>query len=237
MAGGLTVVIAQPTYLPWIGYFELIARADVFVILDNVQFERQSWQCRNRLRHATGRPFWLSVPIAAHRLDTLIRDVHIAPGRPGWRATHLKSIAASLGRTPFFAEVFPGLEDWLSHDREMLAELNVDGIRHIAALLGLAPEWRIASDMPASGAKGDLVLDICRVVGATRYYASAGSRAYLEPMVPRFRDEGVNIAFQDWRHPVYAQRGEGFVSHLSVVDALMNVGPSSAREMVTGGRP
>jgi len=235
--GRTTAVIAQPTYLPWLGYFEQIARADVFVVLDSVQFERQSWQCRNRLRSAGGEPFWLSVPVAAHPLDTPIHDVRIAPTRPGWWTTHLKSISASLGRAPFFGDVFPHLEAWLSRDHRMLAELNVDGIRRIAGLLGLAPQWRLASQMPISSAKGDLVLDICRHLGVTRYYASTGSREYLGPMIAQFREAGVEMVFQEWVHPVYPQRGEGFTSHLSVVDALMNVGPAAVRDMVKEGRP
>lgn len=231
---GPTVVISQPTYLPWTGYFEQIARADVFVALDNVQFEPRSWQCRNRLRDKRGEPFWLSVPIAAHSRDATIRDVRIAGDQPGWRASHLNSITSSLGRAPFFDEIFPDLESWLTLDHEMLAELNVDGIRRVAESLGLAPEWTTSSHLPVSGAKGDLILDICRHLGASTYYTGAGSRAYLEPLVPRFRDAGIEVVFQDWVHPTYPQRGEGFVSHLSVADALMNVGPAAVRAMVKG---
>ena len=235
--GGPTVVIAQPTYLPWMGYFEQIAKADVFVVLDRVQFENQSWQCRNRLRSANGETFWLSVPIAGHPLDVLIGDVRIARGKPKWRGKHLRSISASLGRAPFFQEVYPHLESWLSCDYEMLVDFNVDGVRHIAELLGLTPEWRVASQLPVTGAKGDLVLDICRHLGAGTYCASAGSRGYLEPTMPQFRDAGVEMVFQDWIHPTYPQRGEGFISHLSVIDALMNVGPAAVRDMLKGGAP
>jgi hypothetical protein len=235
--GGATIVIAQPTYLPWMGYFEQIASADVFVVLDNVQFERQSWQCRNRLRGASGEPFWLSVPVAAHPLDVLIRDARIALRKPKWREKHLKSISASLGRAPFYQEVYPYVESWLSRDYEMLVDLNVDGIRLIAESLGLTPEWRFASQLPISGAKGDLVLDICRHLCAGTYCASAGSRGYLEPMMPQFRDAGVEMVFQDWIHPTYPQRGEGFASHLSVIDALMNVGPAAVSDMLKGGTP
>jgi hypothetical protein len=231
---GPTVVISQPTYLPWIGYFEQIARADVVVFLDSVQFEPRSWQCRNRLRSVRGEPFWLSVPVAAHARDTTIRDIRIAGDQPAWRATHLSSISVSLGRAPFFEEVFPHLETWLTCDHEMLADLNVDGIRRLAESLDLAPEWKTSSQLPVDSAKGDLILDICRHLGAAVYYTGAGSRAYLEPLVTRFEDAGVEVVFQDWVHPTYPQRGEGFVSHLSVADALMNVGPVAVRDMLKG---
>lgn len=234
---GPSVAIAQPTYLPWMGYFEQIARADVFVVLDSVQFEKQSWQCRNHLRSADGETFWLSVPIAAHPLDVLIQDVRIARGKNKWREKHLRSISASLGRAPFYQDVYPHVESWLSHDYEMLVDLNVDGIRRFAELLGLAPEWRVASQLPVMGTRGDLVLSICQHLGAARYCASAGSRGYLESMTPRFRDAGVEIVFQEWTHPTYPQRGEGFTSHLPVIDALMNAGPAAVRDMLRGDTP
>lgn len=229
---GPTVVIAQPTYVPWMGYFEQIARADIFVVLDSVQFEKKSWQSRNRLRDASGEPFWLTVPIAAHPQDTRIGDIRIASARRGWPVKHLRSIERSLRRAPFFDEVYPTVESWLSGDFEKLVDVNVNGIRLIAEMLELKPVWRYASSMPVTGVKGDLVLDICRHVGAARDYVSAGARGYLEPMRPRFTSAGVELAFQEWDHPTYPQRGAGFVSHLSVIDALMNVGPATVRRMI-----
>ena len=229
-----TVVITQPTYLPWMGFFEQVARADIFVFLDNVQFEVQSWQCRNRLRSVGGDPFWITVPIAAHPLTMSLRDINIAHDKPNWRSSHLKSISGVLGRAPFFKQLFPLFELWLAKDYEKLVDLNISGIRRVADLLSLVTEWKLASELPVGGAKGELVLNICRHLDATVYRANAGSRAYLEPMIPQFRECGIEIEFQNWPHPIYRQRGEGFVSHMAVVDALMNVGPAEVRGMLGG---
>lgn len=227
-----TIVITQPTYFPWTGYFEQLRGADVFVVLDSVQFEAQSWQCRNRLRGVNGETFWLTVPVASHPLDTPLKDVRISRDRPKWRVNHLKSIQGALGRGPFFKETFPLFEQWLATDYERLVDLNVAGIQCVADLLGIQTEWVNASELPVGGTKGDLVLNICRHLGATTYKANAGSRDYLEPMIPQFREHGIEIVFQDWPHPVYPQRGEGFVSHMAVVDALANVGAAEVRRMI-----
>lgn len=188
-----TVVIMQPSYLPWMGYFEQIARADMFVVLDTVQFEKQSWQCRNRLKRSNNLPFWLTVPIAAHPLQTAICDILIARDGGRWRMAHLRSIAVALSRAPFYQEVVPVFESLLAYDWEHLVDMNVDGIRRIALLLGLIPEWKKASELPVGGKKADLVLNICRYLGATCCYISQGSRSYLEPRVQEFHEAGVEI--------------------------------------------
>jgi hypothetical protein len=130
-----TVVINQPTYLPWLGYFEQIARADVFVFLDSVQFSRQSWQCRNRLEGpVNGETPWLNVPVARQPLSTVIRDIRIAPERADWAQLHLDAITARLGRAPFFREMLATVEPVLRSSPTHLAELNITLIRAIALL-------------------------------------------------------------------------------------------------------
>lgn len=227
-----TAVIAQPTYLPWMGFFEQIARADVYVFLDTVQFERQSWQTRNRLKGTRGEPFWLSVPVAAHHLEDPLGSIRIAPREPTWRRKHLRSMEVALEKAPFFREIFPVVREVLERPHELLLELNIDFIRRVCGLLGLAPRLLRASELGVTGAKADLVLAICRALGVDGYYAAEGSRSYLEPALPRFEDAGIAVTFQAWLHPVYPQVGPGFVSHLSVLDALCNLGPGGVRERI-----
>lgn len=229
----MTVVITQPTYMPWLGYFEQMAAADDFVILDTVQFTKQSWQSRNRIKGAGGAPLWLTVPIASHPLDTPIHDIRIAPTPPKWRRKHLKSIEASLNGAPYFHRVFPRIEAWLGMEFAHLVDLNVAGIKLFADLLGLAPRLHRASEMGVGGRRSHLLLDILDRLGADDYYASLGSQVYLEADRPLFEAAGIAIRYQDWEHPRYPQRGPGFVSHLSVVDALMNIGPDATRRLIT----
>lgn len=225
-----TVVITQPTYIPWLGYFEQMAQADKFIFLDTVQFEKQSWQCRNRLKTHSNEPFWLSVPLAPHPLQTPINKVQISPDRPSWRRKHLASIRASLGGAPYFKAVFPTIQTWLETEHAGLCELNISGILAIASLLQLEPTILRASELQPEGSRTELVVNLCRQANATRYYSAAGSKVYLDE--PLFAEHNIELTYQTWPHPVYPQQREPFVSHLSIVDALMNIGPEATRRLL-----
>ena len=228
-----SVVITQPTYLPWLGYFELLARADVFVALDTVQFDRRSWQCRNRLRRRDGKTFWLTVPVRRAARDCPIRDIRVANG--DWQRKHLASIRFALGGAPHFDSVFRRVEAWLMREHERLVDLTSSGIDLFCELLRLTPQRLRASELGASGRRADLLLEICRELRATHYYSAAGARAYLEPEVARFRSAGIDVTFQQWEHPRYDQRGDGFTSHLNILDPMMNLGPEATRAAIVGG--
>lgn len=225
-----TVVITQPTYLPWLGYFEQMARADKFVFLDNVQFERRSWQCRNRLKDAREEPFWLTVPLQAQPQSTLIQDIRISTDQARWRQKHLAAIRTCFATAPFFPSVFPAIQKWLEDDHALLADLNIAGIRLFAELLGLRPEILRASDLGCTGRKTELLVNLCRAVGATHYYSALGSQAYLDE--PLFAAHQISVSFQTWVHPTYPQVGTTFISHLAAVDALMNLGPAATRALL-----
>ena len=123
----MKVVITQPTYLPWLGYFELVAQADVFVFLDTVQFERQSWESRNKIRSADGRVQWLPVPVISAPLDTLIKDTQLAPNAHGVFRKQYQTIRQALRKAPFFSEVVDLLRPHFDASTipEKLADLNV----------------------------------------------------------------------------------------------------------------
>lgn len=230
----MTAVITQPTYLPWLGYFEQLARADVFVFLDNVQFESRGWDNRNRLATVAGQTFWLTVPVAAHPRNTLLKDVSIAAGHPGWRAEHLRSICTHLGKAPYFAPIYEPVREWLSRDYGSLTDLTVDGILLLARLLDLHPRFFRASQMPVDGRRSCLLAGLCETLGATHYYSAAGARAYMADEERLFADRGITVEYQSWTHPEYAQRTPRFISHLSTIDALMNIGPGCVRTLLVG---
>lgn len=228
------IVINQPTYLPWLGYFEQMARADVFVFLDSVQFERASWQCRNRLEAKHGdSQRWLAVPVEKQPLSTRIHDVRISAARSDWGAQHLDELASRLGHAPHFRAMRDLVAPHLLGGYVSLAELNIALIHDIAKAIGLDPTLVRSSTLAVEGSKGHLVLDLVRTLGGTTYYAAAGSAAYLEPLRPTFEDAGVALVFQDWPHPVYAQGSAPFTSHLSVVDALAWVGAERVGSFVS----
>lgn len=227
-----TAVITQPTYLPWLGYFEQMARADVFVFLDSVQFVQRSWHCRNRLRGPDGQPFWLSVPVAKQEREVALKDTRISTDQP-WKTKHLQSIKHNLGRAPFFPRIFPEIENWLNTDFEFLADLNIAGIRMVAGWLDLQPQILRSSELQAGGRNIELLVNICREVKADHYYSSLGSKAYIDNDPEAFSREGVELEYQHWAHPIYDQGGGEFVSHMAAFDALCHLGPERVRALIT----
>jgi hypothetical protein len=229
----ITAVVTQPTYLPWLGYFEQMANADVFVFLDTVQFVTRSWHSRNRLKGSGGAPFWITVPVEAHARDAPLLDIRVSASQPEWAVKHLRSIQTHLGGLPYFDSIYPKLEGWLRVGHEYLVGLNITGIKMISELLELSPMFLRASELDAEGRRTKLLVNICKNIGATQYYSSLGSRAYMEEEMHLFTDAGIDVIYQAWAHPVYPQREPGFVSHLSVIDALMNIGPQATKSLIS----
>jgi hypothetical protein len=230
----MIIAISQPTFLPWLGYFNLIAAADVFVVLDTVQFEKQSWQSRNRVRTTQGEIQWLSVPVSSQPLNSPIRDIRIAQNPLGWRRKQVKTIQQHLCRAPFLKEAEALyqtiLGDTASHC--MLAEMNIDFIQAVTHALGLDTRLIRCSELPVGGTRAGLLLDVCRHFGADTYLSNAGSAVYLEASRDEFAAAGVKIVYQQWPHPEYKQTGAGFVSHLSCIDAVACLGVDAASAAV-----
>lgn len=222
----MLVAIHQPEYLPWAGLFEKMLRADVFVILDDVQFAKNDYQNRTRVKGRAGAQ-WLTVPVA-HRFGQRIGEVEVSGD--AWRSKHWKTLVACYARAPHFRAYAGGFEELFSRPRARLAELNVAALDLAARALGIEKRWVFSSDLKADGRKSELVLDICKRLGATHYYSGRTGSTYLDR--EEFRRAGVEIVVQDFKHPVYEQlfmKEAGFVAGLSVVDLLFNCGPTSKR--------
>jgi hypothetical protein len=223
----------QPTYLPWMGYFDLIDQSDVFIFLDTVQFEKQSWQQRNRIKTANG-PLWLTVPVY-QSLKQKIVDVRI-DNTKNWRRNHSMSMVNSYRRSPFWTDYWPQLEAAYGQDWNLLVELNIHLIGILCEMLLLKPRFVRASDMPnIEGEKTKLLIDICRKLGADTYLSPLGSRAYLESDA-EFRKVEISLLFHQYEHPIYPQLYGPFLPHLSIVDLLLNVGPKAIEAIRSGRR-
>lgn len=227
-----TAVITQPTYLPWLGYFEQMRRADVFVFLDSVQFERRSWQCRNRILDDHGKPEWLTVPLKHQPRETLIRDIFITTDRPDWAVGHLRLLRERLRKAPHFEAVHAVIAPILLAPPTHLADLNIALIRALAERLGLAPRFLRSSELPVEGVKADLIVNILRHIGATDYYSAAGSAAYLDEARDQFAAAQISYSYQTWGHPRYPQGRDAFVSYLSAVDALSWIGFDAVADLL-----
>lgn len=218
------VAISQPTYLPWLGYFEQISRADYFVFLDCVQFDRRSWQSRNRLKNANNSPFWLTVPVQKHTQTTRLDQIKIAYDHQDWQAKHLKSIKLNLAQTPCLDQVITLLEPIYQKKIEYLVDLNIEIIQTLSRKLRFHTEFIRASELNLDGKKADLLLNIATHLGADCYLSNSGSRVYLEDYSAQFQQKGIDIHYQAWSPPIYKQKFGEFVPHLAWVDPVSYLG-------------
>lgn len=227
-----SVAIMQPTYLPWLGYFALMDRVDIFVFLDSVQFERRSWQQRNRIKTAQGIQM-LTVPVLTKgRRDQHIADVMIDV-TAGFAEKHVRAIANAYAAAPHRDPYMPELIEILRKGHDHLAALNVDVIQWVAERLGIDTECISSSTLRAAGKKADYLADICDKIGASTYVSPPGSRGYLDKS-DAFDRLGIPVVYNEYKHPTYPQLHGEFLDYLSVVDLLFNVGTDSLR-VIRGG--
>lgn len=231
----MRIAINQPTYLPWLGYFDLIDQVDIFVILDNVQFVKQTWQQRNRIRGGNGLQ-WLSVPVKVHgRFGQLIKDVEIRD--PEFVKDHLRAMELAYRRAPFFERYYPELSRILSDGKSgLLADLNVALITWMQVQLQLATPLVRASHLDQSGKRTELLGNICNALKANTYLSPLGSAEYLLAEQELLTSQGVEILFQNFTHPEYKQVFKPFAAFASTVDLLFNQGPQALSILRSGRR-
>jgi len=225
-----TLVVLQPSYLPWLGYFDQVRRSDIFVFYDTAAYDKNGWRNRNRIKSESEPPLWLTVPVKA-RLGQRIKDVQI-DNRSAWPKKHVKAIAQNYRHAPHTETYLPELEQLLAKRWECISELAIETTFLLCRWLGLETRFMRASDLPLQGARSERLLNLCLELGASHYLTGESARAYLD--VDLFRSDGIEVIWQDYVHPVYPQQHGPFVGYLSALDVLMNCGPASAR-FVSGG--
>jgi hypothetical protein len=231
----MRVAISQPTYLPWIGYFDLIDDVDQFVVLDNVQFAKQSWQQRNRIKTAAGLQ-WLTVPVEFRgRLGQQIREVQIREA--DFVKDHLRAVELAYRRAPFFENYYPALTKCLQSVQagSLLLDLNLELLRWLLKTLGISTPLVLASQLPVTGKRTELLAAICRHLGAQVYLSPLGASDYLLNEMGTMSEAGIGVVFQNYVHPEYQQLFPPFVPYASILDLLFNEG-SRALEILRSGR-
>jgi hypothetical protein len=228
------IAISQPTYLPWLGYFDLIDQVDLFVLLDNVQFEKQSWQQRNRIKTPTGLQ-WLSVPVRFRgRFGQLIKDVEIRDAE-FWR-THLRTIELNYRRSRFFNRYFEELGSRLRYaSGSLLTDLNGRLLEWFMSVMGIRTRVVLSSQLRQPGRRTELLANICASQGADQYISPLGSAVYLLEEGNVLAAKGVEVAFQHYEHPQYWQLFPPFQPYASILDLVFNEGERSL-EILRGGR-
>lgn len=222
----------QPTYLPWAGYFNLIGSVDCFVFLDDVSFQKQSWQTRNRIL-LNGRLHWLVVPVKRACLSTLIQQVRISDHDPKWAQRHWKTIQMAYKNAPFSEELFDILSPIYSSPVPMdLAFWNTRIIKSLSEALGVQTKFMMSSELNCVGGRTKKLIGICERLGATTYRAPAGAEDYLN--LDRFSERsGIVLEIQRFNPAPYEQFGvTDFLSHLSVLDVIAYLGVEGARRYI-----
>jgi hypothetical protein len=224
------VAIHQPHYLPWLGYLAKWAAADVFVFLDTVQYERNGWQNRNRIKTPAG-PRWLTAPVHA-RLGTPITEVTLDAAHP-WRARHLRVIEDAYAGAPHLAHHGEALSRFYAGDWSRLAPLAVASGEWLARAAGVRVPFHLASDLGVTATHAtERLVALCRAVGADTYLAGRDGARYMD--ISRFEKAGIQVLYQVYRHPVYAQLHGEFVPFLSALDLLLTHGDDALAILRSG---
>ena len=216
----------QPTYMPWAGYLALIAGVDRFVYLDDAQYERGSWQQRNRVL-VRGEPHWLTVPVLRATLGDAINEVRVDAQSP-WRRKHRALLAGTYARHPHRDDALELMEVAADPALELLSDLNIALIENCCRRMRIETPRQRASTLGVEGKRTNRVVALCDALGATTYVSPPGAQTYLEDDGFKARTS-VQLEFHAFGALPYPQRGAaGFVSHLSILDVLANLGWSGA---------
>jgi hypothetical protein len=228
----MKVGIHQPMYLPWLGLFDRINRCDVFVLLDNVAYSKGYFINRNKIKMQTGW-IWLTVPVLTKGLfGQLIKDVKI-DNQSKWRKLHWKSIYYSYKDAPYFSEYSDFFEKLYRREWISLFDLQKEILDFLLKLLGIKTAVTMASDLDAKGGKGELILNICKSLGADSYLSGPDGRNYLD--LKTWDKNNIKVTFHNYNHPEYPQLYGDFIFNMSVIDLLFNCGEKSLKILSKGG--
>jgi hypothetical protein len=229
----MKISISQPAYLPWLGYFDRVANSDLAVVLDSVMLERSSktrFTNRNKIRTEEGW-MWLTVPVKTSGLgQPLIRDVML-DNEQKWQQKHWKSLQHNYSKAEFFNAHFKWFDDFYNTKWDCLLDLLEYSTNYLLNVLDIQTKFVSASKIPANGHKADLILNICKELGATTYLSGPFGRDYLN--IHDFEAAGIEVIFQEYTHPQYSQAYPGFEPYMSVIDLIFNHGNRSAHILKT----
>ncbi len=224
-----TIGILQPSYLPWLGFFEQLHQSDVFVLYDDVQFDKNGWRNRNRIKTANG-PIWLTVPVlTTGHSQQKICETRIDP-KMDWRKKHLKSIEMNYRKAPFYDAYYPLLAKVLEREWIFLVDLDIELIKALSEALGIRRQIVRSSELKIEGDRLGRLIQICQHFGADRFYEGQAGENYIEKA--DFEKHKIQVDFQHYQHPVYRQLYGAFLSHMSIIDLIFNHGSDSLKVLL-----
>ena len=228
------LVVEQPNYVPWLGYFDLLDQSDMWVWYDDVQYTRRDWRNRNRVARG-GEPIWLTVPVASqdHR-DKPICEIEIDHSRL-WVRKHLGVLKHFYRSAPFFGPVFELVQNHVEQAPPLLADFTIGLNEDLCSLMGIETQLFRSSRMSGlEGAKERRILAICRQLRPSTYLSGPAARSYLE--AGTFERKGIALRYISYGYEEYPRSGFSPRTDLSVLDALFWIGPSATLELIRRGR-
>jgi len=228
-----TIVLSghQPTYLPGIILFNKIALSDMFMFVGHCQYVKKSWHSRNRIR-LNNQELWLSVPVrSAGRFDQSINETVVANDL--WKRKHLGSYSTGISKAGVFKDYYPELEERLVKHSGSLADLNIGIIRMILNWLEVRTAVVDSRCYQINGSKTEMLISMCKAVGANHYLSNEGSRDYVDE--PRMAEEGIQHCWQVFEHPTYPQSSP-FMPNMSIIDLVFRMGPDAKPLVLNCGR-
>lgn len=223
-----TVVIHQPDFVPYLGFFHRLLQADLLVVLDCVQFERGGWTHRDKIKTSQGEA-WITLSIKKTPRETPIREIELSSSTD-WRDRNLSLIRENYRKAPYFDEIYPYLENLYHYQCRQLMEFTMRSIEMIAQLFGIPLNTELASGLDCDGRKNQLLVNILKTVGTGRYLSGLGAKAYFDPEL--FRSANIEVIWQDFKHPIYPQFHGEFIPYLSSIDLFFNCGIERSRQIL-----
>ncbi|MGI9280327.1 MAG: WbqC family protein [Endozoicomonas sp.] len=222
-----TCVIMQPSFIPWAGFFNLIHQADCFVFLDDVQYQKRSWQVRNRIL-LNGEEQLMTLPIEKCSSHTPINEVRLST-LPRWREKQAITLQRAYAKLPFAHQVLPIIDAIYSTETMELSRFNMNAIRLISQQLDLETHFFVSSQLNCSGKRSEHLAQICNALSATEYLSPVGSKTYL--LEDQFEENsGLKLRFQNFEPAEYSQhKRNDFLSHLSILDVIAHLGLEQSR--------
>jgi hypothetical protein len=228
-----TVTIHQPEYLPWIGFFDRIYQTDIFVILDDVQYQKNGFINRNKVKNYNGWQ-WITVPVEGKSTRKNINEVIIS-NQEEWGEKQWKCLLYNYSRAPYFKKYADFFEEVFKKKWNLIVDLDINLIENVMKMLGLEKKIEKSSLLNVSGMATERLVNICKKLEADIYLSGPGGKKYMD--LERFKEKNVKVIFREFFHPVYPQQfGKiGFMPCLSIIDLLFNCGPESLK-FISGQR-
>jgi hypothetical protein len=218
----MKVSIHQPAFNGWLGYYDKIIWSDIFVFLDTVQFEKNSFTNRNKLKLVNGETTWLMIPLKMKgHLGSSMKDLEIDNSQK-WRKKHLSTLQMNYSKAPYFKEVYLLIKDLYDQGHDNFSDFSFEFLKITLDYLEVNTKVLRSSELEIDGLKSDLVLNICKSLKASEYLSGINGKDYLDEK--SFEDNNIKLHYQSYNHPEYKQFSGNFISHLGIIDFMMNEG-------------